>query len=63
MKGSKWYLSALADLRTQFDKGIRILMIKITFLSFCPAYSNIALGMDYKPSSNFSLFMSPITGR
>ncbi|MFA6834194.1 MAG: DUF3078 domain-containing protein [Bacteroidaceae bacterium] len=60
----KWYLSALADLRTQFDKGYKNPDDK-NYISkfFAPAYSNIALGMDYKPSSNFSLFMSPITGK
>jgi hypothetical protein len=28
-----------------------------------PAYLSVSLGMDYKPSDNFSLFISPLTGK
>jgi hypothetical protein len=30
---------------------------------FAPAYTLIAIGMDYKPSDNLNLFISPLTGK
>src|SRR5699024_9306553 len=30
---------------------------------FAPAYSNISLGMDFRPKSNYSLYLSPIAGK
>lgn len=60
----KWYLSTLADFKTQFDKGYKNQDDEKYISKFlAPAYSSIALGIDYKPTSNFSLFMSPITGK
>lgn len=65
-----WNLSTLFNLRSQFANGysyekdatgndIRTLTSK----SFAPAYVLLSQGLDYKPSSNFSLFLSPMTGR
>jgi len=65
-----WNLSTLFNLRSQFANGfsyekdaagndIRTLTSK----SFAPAYVLLSLGLDYKPVSNFSLFLSPLTGR
>lgn len=60
-----WYYTALADFKTQLDKGYKdppensILTSK--FLS--PAYLLLSLGMDYKPNDNFSLYLSPLTGK
>ncbi len=61
----KWYLSALFDFKTQYDKGYKDPKVKDNYISkfMAPAYSNIALGVDYKPNENFSAFLSPITGR
>lgn len=61
---SKWYLSALVDLKTQFDKGYKNPKDD-HYISkfFAPAYSNLSLGMDYKPNSDFSLYLSPITAK
>jgi hypothetical protein len=62
----KWYYSALFDFKSQFskgylynDKGER------TFNSnfFSPAYVLLSLGMDYKATSYFDIFLSPITSR
>ncbi|GAB4092555.1 DUF3078 domain-containing protein [Flaviaesturariibacter terrae] len=63
---SKWYASALFNFRTQFAPGFTYptptTSTKISdFLS--PGYVLLSLGLDYKPSKNFSLFLSPITSR
>ncbi len=64
--GHKWYLSGLLDFRTQFAPGYnypsdggRVL----TSDALAPAYLLLSLGMNYKPNSNFSLFLSPATIR
>jgi len=62
-----WYYSGLLGFKSQFvdgfeyddDLGTKTLVSK--FLA--PGYLNIAAGMNYKPSKNFSLFVGPISGR
>lgn len=64
--GKKWYLTGLFDFRTQFAPGYNYLDAKTKVLTSnfaAPAYLLLSLGMDYKPTSNFSLFISPITAR
>lgn len=62
----KWYLSGLFNLRTQFADGFAYpsgdRKIK-TSAFFAPAYLLTSLGSDFKPTDNFSLFISPITSR
>jgi hypothetical protein len=64
--GRKWYLTGLFDFRTQFAPGYNYLdattKVKTSDL-FAPAYALLSLGMDYKPTNNFSLFLSPATIR
>jgi len=64
--GKKWNLSTLFNFRSQFAKGYaypkngeRVLTSKF----MAPGYFLLSQGVDYKPSSNFSLFLSPITAR
>ncbi len=62
----KWYYSALLDFKTQFANGYKydgsqIIDTVSKFMN--PAYINLSLGMLYKPSDAFSLYISPITGR
>ena len=62
----KWYYSALLDFKTQFANGYKydgseIIDTVSKFMN--PAYLNVAIGMLYKPSDSFSLFISPVTGR
>ncbi len=60
----KWYYSLLADFNTQFAKGYNYPNTNNYISDFmAPAYSNIALGIDFKPNDNFSLFLSPATAR
>ncbi|UYQ93138.1 DUF3078 domain-containing protein [Chitinophaga horti] len=64
--GNNWYASGLFNLRTQFANGYlyptdstRDLVSKF----FSPAYILLSPGLDYKPNKEFSLFISPVTGR
>ena len=59
-----WYYTLMADLNTQFAKGYNY-PDKSHYISkfFAPAYSNISLGMDFRPKSNYSLYLSPIAGK
>src|SRR5579872_3340734 len=64
--GKKWYLSGLFDFRSQFAPGYNYPDAKTRILTSdfaAPAYLLLSLGMDYKPTSNFSLFLSPATIR
>lgn len=68
--GKKWYVSTLFNFRSQFTKGFEYSKdvsgdeIKTTTSDWmAPAYILLSLGLDYKPSDNFSLFISPITER
>ncbi len=59
-----WYYSALADFRTQFTNGYNYPNDSVYISRFmAPAYALASIGMDYKPNDNFSLFISPITGK
>jgi hypothetical protein len=64
--GKSWYLSGLLNLRTQFSDGYLYEDNKKASLVsrfFSPAYGLVSPGMDFKPNSEFSLFISPITTR
>lgn len=61
-----WYYSALVGFKTQFSPGYtyhgdtaKTLISDI----MAPAYTILAIGLDYKPNKRFSLFLSPLTGR
>lgn len=57
-----WFYSATLDFRTQVAPGYETPAKEIEISNFlAPAYNVIALGMDYKPSDNFSLFIGPLT--
>lgn len=63
---SKWNYSALFGFKTQFQPGYNYindtLATKISDL-MSPGYMLLAIGLDYKPNTKFSLLMSPLTGR
>ncbi|MFT3739039.1 MAG: DUF3078 domain-containing protein [Breznakibacter sp.] len=61
--GKNWFYSALADFKTQMDNGYKdppTNSVKISEF-MAPAYLTVSLGMDYKPSDNFSFYISPVT--
>ncbi len=60
-ENGKWLYSGLFNFRSQFANGYKYPDTdnKISGL-IAPAYITLALGADYKPSDNFSLFLSPL---
>jgi hypothetical protein len=65
-KASKnWFYSALVDFSTQFAIGYEdpdLQEVKISNF-MAPGYLNLALGMDYKPTKNLSLMISPVSSK
>jgi hypothetical protein len=61
----KWNLAALFNFRTQFANGYTYSGTGKTFSStfLAPAYLILGVGLDYKPTENFSVYLSPITTR
>lgn len=63
--GKHWFYSALLDFKTQFAVGYKDPLVQDVKISdfMAPGYLQLSLGMDYKPSDNFSLYISPITSK
>ena len=63
--GNHWFYSAMADFKTQFAVGYKDPLKQEQMISefMAPGYLQFSLGMDYKPSDNFSLFISPIASK
>jgi hypothetical protein len=60
----QFYYSLSFSFQTQFDKGYKYPDdSNIVSKFFAPAYFILSLGMDFKPTSNFSVSFSPISGR
>lgn len=62
----KWYYSSEMNFETQFFKGYKYPTSKhpdprSAFLA--PARTFFKIGLDYKPSKDFSLFISPLTAK
>jgi Protein of unknown function (DUF3078) len=57
-----FYYAALLNFKTQMAPGYKYPDVtnKISDL-FSPAYLIVALGLDYKPSDHFSVFIAPLT--
>lgn len=62
---NRWYASALFNFRSQLFDGYNYSGGTSNFSSslFSPAYILLSVGMDYKPNSKFSMFISPLTSR
>ena len=67
---SKWYAGALFNFRSQFAEGFTyekdangIETKSLTSKFMAPAYILLSPGFDYKPTSSFSIFLSPLTER
>lgn len=59
-----YYLSFIGGFRTQFLDGFNFPNDSVRVSTFmAPGYVNLALGIDYKPSDNFSVFLSPIASK
>jgi hypothetical protein len=57
------FYSAFFNFKTQFAPGYKYTDTSRTLISrfMAPAYSLLAVGMDYKPNTHFSVFLSPAT--
>lgn len=62
---SKWYLSALVNLRTQMTMGYNYTADPKEKNSafFAPAYLLVSPGILYKPNASLDVFLSPVTSR
>lgn len=59
-----WYYAGLFNFRTQMAPGYNYPDTDNEISRFlAPAYLLTALGMDYKPNDNFTLFLAPVTGK
>ena len=59
-----WYYSSLLNFRSQFTNGYNYPNDSTVLSKFlAPGYILLALGMDFKPTNNFSMFVSPATAR
>ncbi|WP_165040460.1 DUF3078 domain-containing protein [Dysgonomonas sp. ZJ709] len=56
-----WYYTVMGDFRSQFAKGFNY-PDKTNYISkfMAPAYSNISVGLEYRPNKIYSVYMSPI---
>lgn len=61
----KLNLAGLVNFRSQFFKGYSYTSTSKTLSSnfLAPAYLLVSAGLDYKPTKNLSIFVSPITNR
>lgn len=65
-ENKKWFYSVLADFKTQFTKGYlhnenSTPTLKSDLLS--PAYLLVSLGINFKPTDYFNVYVSPLTER
>ena len=61
---SKWSYAFMIDFNSQFAKGYDYPNTDEYISTFmAPAYSNLALGLNYKPNDKYTLFLSPVTAR
>lgn len=64
-----WYATAAGTFKTQFADGYDYKTVdgvekKIyTSTVMSPSYTDLSLGVDWKPNSIFSVYMAPVTGR
>lgn len=59
-----WYYSALINFKSQFADGYNYPNDSVVISRFmAPAYLLGAIGIDYKPNSYLSLFISPVTSK
>lgn len=62
-----WYATALVGFRTQFALGRNYIgegdRNPIISKGLAPAYTDISVGLDWKPNDIFSVYISPLAGR
>lgn len=60
-----WYYAGLFNFKSQFAPGYQFPFQDSVVISdfMAPGYFLGAIGMDYKPSDNFTVFISPVTAK
>jgi hypothetical protein len=59
-----WYYSALLGFKSQFDAGYNYPNVTDKISDFlAPGYLVFSIGMDYKPNTVFTAFISPLTAK
>ncbi len=60
-----WYLTALGGFQSQFAAGSDYVTGYNPVISkwLAPSYTDLSVGIDWKPNDIFSLYLSPIAGR
>ncbi len=59
-----WFYSGMVNFKTQFADGYKYPNDSTVISSFlAPAYLLVSLGLDFKPSDNFTLLLSPLTSK
>ena len=65
----KWYATALGSFKSQFLRGYEYKTVSgvetETYISnwLSPSYTDVSLGIDWKPNDIFSAYLSPVAGR
>ena len=63
----QWYLTVQAGFQTQFDLGRNYLGTggpnPVISNILAPSYTDVSVGIDWKPNSIFSVYLSPVAGR
>lgn len=60
----KWNYAGLINFKSQFAEGYNLPNDSDLISDFlAPGWLLVSIGFEYKPSENFSLFLSPITGK
>ena len=59
-----WYYTGLVSFKSQFTEGFKKATDTVRISNFlAPGYVNVSIGMDYKPNDNFTLYISPFSGK
>jgi hypothetical protein len=63
-KNKKWYLTVLANFRSQFAAGYNYPNDSNVISNFmAPGYVVVGIGVTYAPSKLFNVYLSPVSGR
>ena len=60
-----WYITALGSFKTQYAPGYDYSQEVLSPISkiMTPSYTDLSVGIDWKPNSIFTVYVSPIAGR
>lgn len=59
-----WFYTAMLSFNTQFTEGYAYPNDSVYISRFmAPGYINLSIGMDYKPSEHFNVYISPVSGK